>query len=107
MDLARLATALEIAGSVDPGALYVHHLQILLTIREAGPAGCSYRTIEERHGLSNASASRSLNALSDQARHRKTSMGLIEIRRDPTEGRRYVAVLSKKGEALLRSIEQV
>ena len=107
MDLAQLATALEIAGSVDPGGLYVHHLQILLTIREAGPAGCSYRTIEERHGLSNASASRSLNALSDNARHRKTSMGLVEIRRDPAEGRRYVAVLSKKGEALLRSLEQL
>jgi len=107
MDLAQLATALEIAGSVDPGGLYVHHLQILITIREAGPAGCSYRAIEERHGLSNASASRSLNALSDSARHRKTSMGLVEIRRDPTEGRRYVAVLSKKGEALLRSLEQL
>jgi DNA-binding MarR family transcriptional regulator len=107
MDLAQLATALEIAGSVDPGGLYVHHLQILVTIREAGPAGCSYRTIEERHGLSNASASRSVNALSDNARHRKTSMGLVEIRRDPTEGRRYVVVLTKKGEALMRSIEQL
>jgi len=107
MDLGRLANALEIASAVDPGGLYVHHLQILLTIREAGPAGCSYRTIEERHGLSNAAASRSLNALSDNARHRKTSMGLVEIRRDPTEGRRYVAVLSKKGEALMRSIEQL
>ena len=107
MDLAQLATALEIAGSVDPGGLYVHHLQILVTIREAGPAGCSYRTIEERHGLSNASASRSVNALSDNARHRKTSMGLVEIRRDPNEGRRYVVVLTKKGEALMRSIEQL
>ena len=107
MDLDQLATALEIAGSVDPGGLYVHHLQILVTIKQAGPAGCSYRTIEERHGLSNAAASRSLNALSDNARHRKTSMGLVEIRRDPTEGRRYVAVLSKKGEALMRSIEQL
>ena len=107
MDLAQLATALEIAGSVDPGGLYVHHLQILVTIREAGPAGCSYRTIEERHGLSNASASRSENALSDNARHRKTSMGLVEIRRDPNEGRRYVVVLTKKGEALMRSIEQL
>ena len=107
MDLDQLATALEIAGSVDPGGLYVHHLQILVTIKQAGPAGCSYRTIEERHGISNAAASRSLNALSDNARHRKTSMGLVEIRRDPTEGRRYVAVLSKKGEALMRSIEQL
>ena len=107
MDLGRLATALEMLGSIDPGGLYVHHVQILITIKEAGPAGCSYRTIEERHGISNAAASRSVNALSDSARHRKTSMGLVEIRRDPDEGRRYVVVLTKKGEALMRSIEQI
>jgi DNA-binding MarR family transcriptional regulator len=34
-------------------------------------------------------------------------MGLVEIRRDPNEGRRYVVVLTKKGEALMRSIEQL
>ena len=107
MDLGRLAAALEVLGSIDPGGLYVHHVQILITIREAGTAGCSYRTIEERHGISNAAASRSVNALSDSARHRKTSMGLVEIRRDPNEGRRYVVVLTKKGEALMRSIEQI
>jgi len=107
MDLGRLANALQIASAVDPGGLYVHHLQILLTIREAGPAGCTYAAIEERHGLSNAAASRSVNALSENARHRKTSMGLVEIRRDPDEGRRYVVVLTKTGEALMRSIEQL
>ena len=107
MDLAQLAAALEIAGSLDPGGLYVHHLQVLITIGEAGPAGCSYRTIEDRHGLSNAAASRTVNALSDNPRHRKNSYGLVEIRRDPFEGRRYVVVLTKKGEALMRSIERL
>ena len=107
MDLDQLATALEVLGSVDPGGMYVHHVQILITIKEAGPAGATYADIEDRHGISNAAASRSVNALSDSARHRKTSMGLVEIRRDPTEGRRYVVVLSKKGEALMRSLEQL
>ena len=107
MDLGQLATALQVASAIDPGGLYVHHLQILLTIREAGPAGCTYATIEERHGISNAAASRSVNALSESARHRKTSMGLVEIRRDPDEGRRYVVVLTKKGEALIKSIEKL
>ena len=107
MDLGRLAAALEVLGSVDPGGMYVHHVQILITIKEAGPAGATYADIEDRHGISNAAASRSVNALSDSARHRKTSMGLVEIRRDPTEGRRYVVVLSKKGEALMRSLEQL
>ena len=107
MDLGRLAAALEVLGSVDPGGMYVHHVQILITIKEAGPAGATYADIEDRHGISNAAASRSVNALSDSARHRKTSMGLVEIRRDPDEGRRYVCVLTKKGEALMRSIEQL
>ena len=107
MDLGQLATALQVASAIDPGGLYVHHLQILLTIKEAGPAGCTYSAIEERHGISNAAASRSVNALSENARHRKSSMGLVEIRRDPDEGRRYVVVLTKKGEALLQGIEQL
>jgi DNA-binding MarR family transcriptional regulator len=107
MDLGRLAAALEVLGSVDPGGMYVHHVQILITIKEAGTAGATYADIEDRHGISNAAASRSVNALSDNARHRKTSMGLVEIRRDPDEGRRYVVVLTKKGEALMRSIEKL
>lgn len=107
MDLDRLAASLEVLGSIDPGGLYVHHVQILLTISEAGPGGVTYADLEKRHGISNAAASRSVNALSDSARHRKSSMGLVEIRRDPNEGRRYVVVLTKKGEALIRSIKQL
>ena len=107
MDLGRLANALQIASAVDPGGLYVHHFQILLTIREAGSTGCTYGDIERRHSLSNAAASRSVNSLSGFARHRKTAMGLVEIFRDPGEGRRYRVRLTSKGQALMRSIEQL
>ena len=107
MDMGRLANALEIINSLDPGAFYLHHLQILLTIREAGSTGCTYGDIERRHSLSNAAASRSVNSLSGFARHRKTAMGLVEIFRDPGEGRRYRVRLTSKGQALMRSIEQL
>ena len=107
MDMGRLANALEIINSIDPGAFYLHHLQILLTIREAGSSGCSYADIESRHSLSNAAASRSVNAMSSFARHRKSAMGLVEIFRDPNEGRRYRVRLTSKGQSLMRSIEQL
>ena len=107
MDLGRLATTLEIINSLDPGSFYLHHLQILLTISEAGAAGCTYGDIEVRHGLSNAAASRSVNALSSFARHRKSAMGLVEIIRDPNEGRRYRCRLTSKGQSIIRSIEQL
>ena len=105
MDLGRLANALEIVNSIDPGAFYLHHLNVLITVHSAGPAGCTYGDIERIHGLSNAGASRSVNALSQFARHRKTALGLVEIFRCPDEGRRYRVRLTSKGQSLLRSIE--
>ena len=56
---------------------------------DGGSAGVTYGQIEARFGLSNASASRSVNALSEGARHRKSALGLVEIFRDVDEGRRY------------------
>lgn len=107
MDLDRLATALEIFGSLAPGHMPTHHVQMVLFIGTGGPAGVTYAAIEGRFGLSNASASRSVNALSDGARHRKSALGLVEIFRDVEEGRRYRVRLTAKGQALIRSIEQL
>ena len=45
--------------------------------------------------------------MSSFARHRKSAMGLVEIIRDPEEGRRYRVRLTTKGQALMRSIEQL
>lgn len=107
LDLDRLENALEIFGSMAPGALYVHHVQVVLFIARHGDAGCTYGAIEKRFSLSNASASRTVNALSDNARHRKSTLGLVELFIDPEEGRRYRTRLTAKGKAVMRSIQQL
>ena len=107
MDLDRLATALEIFGSLAPGHLPTHHVQMVLFIATGGSAGVTYAAIETRFNLSNASASRSVNALSEGAKHRKSALGLVEIFRDVDEGRRYRVRLTAKGQALIRSIERL
>ena len=57
----------------------------------------SYLDIEEEFDISNAAASRTLNSLSASARHRQRAVGLVEIIRDPLEGRRYLVKLTEKG----------
>ena len=85
-------------NALDPGALPLHHARIFCEILQNG--SMTYREIEEKFSLSNASASRVVNSLSNQARHRQTSLGLVEIYIDPEEGRRYRAKASKKGKML-------
>ena len=101
----KLEEALELFGALDPGALPLHHAQIFLFIAEM--KSCTYRDIEERFNLSNASASRVVNSLSSNAKHRVTSLGLVDIYIDPGEGRRYRARLSKKGKYLLKNIQNL
>ena len=101
----QLGKAFEIFGSLDPGALPLHHAQIYLFIAEEGST--TYREIEEKFELSNASASRVVNSLSSKARHRQTSLGLCEIYQDPKEGRRNRVKLSKKGKYLYKQIESI
>lgn len=103
MHLSELSRALHILGQVDPHAFPLHHAQILCLISEKGSV--TYADIEESLGLSNAGISRSLNTLSDSVRHRKKCFGLVEIYRDPDEGRRYRVRLTAKGLALFRTIE--
>ena len=107
MDLDKLATALEVFGSLSPGAMPVHHFQLILEIEKGGKSGLTYAQLEERFQLSNAAVSRSVNALSANARHRKSSFDLVEIFRDLDEGRRYRIRLTAKGMALVRSMQQL
>ena len=108
MDRSRLAAALEVFGSLSDSSLPLHQLQIVLFVGEHGPSGCTYASIEDRFCLSNAAVSRSVNSLSTHARHRKTEpMGLVEVRIDPSEGRRYVVALTKKGLSLMRALDQL
>ena len=104
MALHQLASALAIFNSLDPSALPLHHAQVLVFI--AQKCACSYSEIEDEFNLSNASASRICGALSDASNRRKETLNLIEIFRDPTEGRRHRVRLNAKGKAVMRSIAQ-
>ena len=102
MDLAELERAFDVFGTLDPGVLPFHHAQMFLFIAQR--ESCTYKELEQRFGITNASASRGLNALSEHAKHKKSSLGLIEKFIDPAEGRRYRVRLTKKGQALKRQL---
>ena len=105
MDMGELGAALEILGSLDPGALPLHHCAALLYVAERG--SCTYREIEQRFGISNASASRIVNSLGEHSGHRKAPLGLIRVEIDALEGRRYRVRLTKRGEAVIRSLKSI
>ena len=108
MDRSRLSAALEVIGSSCDGSIPLHQIALVLFVGEHGPGGCTYAAIENRLGISNAAASRSVNSLSVSARHRQTEpMGLVEKIIDPEEGRRYRVRLTKKGLALMRALDQL
>jgi len=83
----------------------VHHMEIFLFIGEKGRA--TYADIEQEFHLSNAAASRSVNAMSSHARHRKIAFDLMRIDRDPGEGRRYLVRLTTKGQKLYEVITRM
>ena len=82
----------------------MHHAQVLVFIAQKG--ACTYAEIEEEFNLSNASVSRICGALSDASNRRATTLNLIEIFRDPNEGRRHRVRLNTKGKAVMRTITQ-
>jgi len=104
MALHQLARALAIFNSLDPSALPLHHCQVLVFIAQKG--ACTYAEIEQEFNLSNASVSRICGALSDASNRRTSTLDLIEIYRDPTEGRRHRVRLNAKGKAVMRSVAQ-
>ena len=106
MDLHQLDKALALFSALDPWRLPLHHAQVLLyLVRENRPV--TYRQIEQAFGVSNASASRIVNPLSEESPHRKTCLGLVETIKDPAEGRRLMVRLTAKGKAFARNLEAV
>ena len=104
MDLNQLDKALALFSALDPWRLPLHHAQVLLyLVRENRPV--TYRQIEDAFGVSNASASRIVNSLSEESPHRKTCLGLVETIKDPAEGRRLMVRLTAKGKAFARNLE--
>jgi len=102
MDLAQLERAFDVFGAMDPGTLPFHHAQVFLFIAQQD--SCTYREIEKRFVITNASASRCVNALSEHAKHKKKALGLVEVFIDPAEGRRYRVRLTKKGQGIKQQI---
>ena len=105
VDLSQLEAALNVFGTLDPGRLPLHHIQVLLMVARKG--GATYRELETELNLTNASISRSVTGLSDEANHRLKPLGLLAIERDPAEGRRYRVRLTPKGKALVKALEAI
>jgi DNA-binding MarR family transcriptional regulator len=105
MDLVRLEAALAAFSVLEPTALPLHHIQVYLMVARAEP--CLYEQIEQELGLSNASVSRTVNALSDTHRTGREGLRLLAVTKDPEERRRYLVSLSSRGRALLRQIKSL
>ena len=105
MDLDRLEAALAAFSVLEPTALPLHHVQVFLVVAQKEPI--LYDDIERTLGLSNASVSRTVNALSDVHRTGREGLRLLKVEKDPEERRRYLCSLSSRGRALLRQIKSL
>jgi DNA-binding MarR family transcriptional regulator len=103
MDLRQLERALAAFSVLSPTSLPLHHVEVFLHVAQYGP--CSYEALEEALDLSNSTVSRTVHALGDQHRKGYDGHGLLDLKRDPQEGRRFVVSLTSKGKALLRQLE--
>jgi len=99
-----LETALALLASLDPKRIPLHHAQVIVFLCKQD-GWCTYRTIEQRFDLTNASVSRILNSFKDQSPHRKNCLGILETRQDPNEGRRQVVRLNDRGRAFAKALD--
>jgi len=100
--LNRLLSALVPAADLAPGAMLAHHIQVLLLVARGGSV--TYKDLTDALNLSNASISRSVDALGSQPRRRQEGLGLLEKYPDPDEGRRYRVRLTRRGCAIVRQM---
>ena len=100
--LNRLLSALAPAADLLPGAMMAHHIQVLLLVARAGSV--TYKGLGDALNLSNASISRSVDAMGAQPRRRQEGLGLLEKYPDPEEGRRYLVRLTRRGHAIVRQM---
>jgi len=105
MDHRLLARALDLFAVLDPTHLYAHHIQVFLVVARDGP--CTLKHIEDQLNLSNSAVSRTIQALGALNRKGQPGFDLVTFERDPAEGRRYLAMLTSKGHALVRQIKNL
>jgi DNA-binding MarR family transcriptional regulator len=105
MDLDQFARGLDAFAAHEPTHLYVHHVQVFLEVARHGRR--TYEEIAKTLNITPSSVSRIAQSLSDTHRKGTPGLDLVEIIRDPGEGRRYLLVLSPKGEALARQLRNL
>jgi DNA-binding MarR family transcriptional regulator len=105
LEVDALLKAFELFSELKRGTLHLHHMQVFLAISKKG--ACTYEELESLTGLTNASISRTVNSLAKTAKHTKTPLGLIEIERDPLEGRRFLVKLAPAGKALSAALQMI
>lgn len=103
MDLRELERALAAFSVLSPTSLPLHHVQVFLCVARHGP--CTYEFLEEALDINNSTVSRTVHALGEKHRRGYDGHGLLELKRDPQEGRRFTVSLTSKGKALLRQLE--
>ena len=105
MDLAQLARALDAFAALDPTHFPLHHAQVFLQVAAKGRS--TYGEIEKALGLTNGSVSRTVTAMGETNRRGDPGYDLLEIHPDPDEGRRHLVVLTPRGRALLRQLQNL
>lgn len=103
MDLRQLERALAAFSVLSPKSFPMHHAEVFLYVARHGP--CSYEDLEEALDLSNSTVSRTVHALGEQHRKGYDGHGLLGMKRDSQEGRRFTVSLTSKGKALVRQLE--
>lgn len=78
---------------------------LLYIILNEGTPSCSMAGIAEALNLAQSSVSRNVSALSAIHRNRRPGMGLVETVIDPSERRRRIIRLTRKGKKFVRDIE--
>ena len=105
MDMDQFARGLDAFAAHDPTHLYIHHVQAFLEVARHGRR--TYEEIAAALNITPSSVSRIAQSMSDTHRNGTPGHGLMEIGRDPGEGRRYVLRLSAKGEAMARQLRNI
>lgn len=105
MDLRVLGSALDLFAVLDPTHLYAHHIQVFLVVARDGP--CTLKHIEDQLNLSNSAVSRTVQALGAINRKGQPGFDLVTVERDPKEGRRFLVMLTSRGQALARQIKNL
>jgi DNA-binding MarR family transcriptional regulator len=87
-------------------SVFTHSLLILLYIAKSHPKGITATELEELLGVSTSTVWRNIKILSTGREESSKALGLVLTIADPTERRRNLLKLTKKGEKLVQRLEE-